>query len=167
MYHMILRFHLSVNLFLGLCLGNWRNHCSERWVRVSFSVAVFRDISRGVGTRIPSLALLRCFALACGCCQCVFTGNVKGEFHHLAALSSMHCLQTVRMAILTVRCPMGFDFLLISCCRFDRHHSYNDSGWWTSCLWLFGFFFSFLKGYEENWPLKLISWKSIVFGIYL
>ena len=90
---MYIRFPLSEDLLLGLCLGNGRNHRSERWVRVSFSMAVFRDIGRGVGMRIPGLALLRCFTLACGspwgCCQCVFTGNMKGS-HHLPAL--LHAL---------------------------------------------------------------------------
>ena len=33
-------------------------------------------------------------------------------------------------------------------------------------LWPFGFCFSFFRGCEENWPLKLASWKSVVFGIY-
>ena len=148
--YMYIRFHLSEDLLLGLCLGNGRNHRSEHWVRVSFSMAVFRDIGRGMGMRIPGLALLRCFALACGspwgCCQCVFTGNMKGS-HHLPALSSMHCLQTVRMAILSDR--IGFlVVILIGTAPViiqDAEHL---------VLWPFGFFpfffFFFLKGYEED-----------------
>ena len=76
------KIHLSADLFLGLCLGNWRNHCSEHWVRVSFSMAVFHNTGWGVGTRILGLALLKFFALACGCpWSCPFKGLLPMCIH--------------------------------------------------------------------------------------
>ena len=68
---------------------------------------VFRDIGPGVGIRIPGLAVLKFFLLACG--GCPFKGLLpmssprehEGGFHYLLALSAMYCLQTLRMLMLS------------------------------------------------------------------
>ena len=126
-------------------------------VSVSFWMTIFRNIGPGVGVRILGLAVLKFFLLACG--GCPFKGLLPMSSHYLLALSSIYCLQTLRMPMLSdgiwllVVILIGIIPVIIS----DAEHL---------VLWPSGFFLSFVKGCEENWPLKLGFWKSVVFGIH-
>ena len=84
-----------------------------------------------------------------------------GGFHHLPALSLVHCLHIVRITILSdgiwflVVVLIGIPSVINSMLSILSHdHSVV-------------FLSFFLKECEENWPLKLASWKSVVFGIYV
>ena len=76
-------------------------------VSVSFWMTIFRNIGPGMGVRILGLAVLKFFLLACG--GCPFKGLLpmssprehEGGFHYLLALSSIYCLQTLRMPMLS------------------------------------------------------------------
>ena len=68
-------------------------------------MTVFQNIGLDMGIIILGLAFLKFFVLACG--GCPFQGAVANIYsqgtwrglYHLLVLSSMYCLQTVRMAI--------------------------------------------------------------------
>ena len=70
-------------------------------------MTIFRNIGPGVGVRILGLAVLKFFLLAYG--GCPFKGLLpmssprehEGGFHYLLALSSIYCLQTLRMPMLS------------------------------------------------------------------
>ena len=169
------KIHLSVGLFLGLCLGSWRNHCRERWVRVSFSMAVFCNTGWGVGIRILGLALLKFFALVCGCpWDCPFKGLLPMCIHreHEGSVPSSPG------SLLHAACRQDGHSVrqdLISCWHFD-HCSYNNSGCWASCpvaFWVLSFFFFFLflslKGVRkiDLWNQLLKSQLCLEFLQYL
>ena len=93
MYNISLRFNLSVDLFLGLCLGSWRYHCSEGWGScvILNGDFFFGNIGPGVGIRMLGLAVLKFFLLAYGGCplqgllpMSIPMGLVWGFHHHLA-----------------------------------------------------------------------------------
>ena len=61
-------FHLSLDLVLGLCLCNWRYHCSEHWGTFFLLHDGFSYYRPGESIRILGLAVLKFFLLACGGC---------------------------------------------------------------------------------------------------
>ena len=152
MYHISLRFYLSVDFFLGLCLGSWRYHYSESW---GACVILNEGFSIGPGVSIRILALVVLTILfwpvqavpSKGSCQRLFAGNTKGDF--IISQLSPPC---------TVCRQLGWPFCQdwISCCHFDQHCSCNNSGCWASCpvaVWVLS-----LKGVRKidlwNWLLK-------------
>ena len=91
------------DLFLGLCLRNWRHYCSERWgARVIMSEG-FHNIGPGVGIRLLGLTVLKFLfwpveaVPSRGCCQYLLPGNVKGAPSSPGSL--LHVLFADRMAI--------------------------------------------------------------------
>lgn len=113
----------------------------EVWVVVSFWMMVFCNVGPGVGVRIYSLPLSTVFVLPRagypfkGCCQCLFTGNLKGD----AIISRLSSPCTVCRLLGWPFCQMGFDFLL----SFWLTSLNNNSGCWASCsVNSFQFFFS-------------------------
>ena len=144
MYNISLRFNSSVDLFLCLCLGSWRYHCSEGWGScVILNGDFFCNTGPGVGIRILALVLLTCVfcpvqAVPSRDLPMSVPRECEGRFRHPPALSSMQCLQTVRMPF----CPVGFDCLL----SFWSASPCNTSGCWASwpvAVWVL--FLSFLS----------------------
>ena len=86
-----------------------------------------------------------------------------GGFCHLPAISTIYCLQTVRMVVLSG----GIWFLVVILIAIPP---VIFRGCWASWFWMigFGFFFFFfsLKGVSKIYLLPLACWKLAVFGIY-
>ena len=80
------------------------------------------------------------------------------KFHHYLALSAFIVCRLVTMAIL-----IGWIWFLVVILIDISPVIIRVAEY---LVLLFGLFFSFLRGCEANWPLKLASWKLIVLGIY-
>ena len=100
MYHICLRFHLSLDLVLGLCLGNWRYHCSEHWGTFLLLHDGFSYYRPGESIRILGLAVLKFFLLACGGCpfkglfpMSVLREHERGFLHLVASVQLLSCVR--------------------------------------------------------------------------